>query len=194
MREDGAQGAGFVEQKEAQRERRRSSDSSAEDDRVRRNEKHERRERKWSREEHRNPADEAAELFKDVDRGPFLRVDKRGNGRGWSPFAAQRAAGGGRYTWLQRKVTFSSRIFSSGAEHDTPGPLSQLPSLVKITLDGADLVSSSPRARRTQKREDSAPVNDTKFENIRNTSVDNANQGGACGGCGLEALQMPSHS
>jgi hypothetical protein len=69
-----------------------------------------------------------------------------------------------------------------------------LPSLVKITLDGADLVSSSPRARRTQKREDSAPVNDTKFENIRNTSVDNANQGGACGGCGLEALPMPSHS
>ena len=114
MREDEAQEAGEIEQKEAQRERRRSSDSSAEDDRVRRNEKHERRERKWSREEHRNPADEAAELFKDVDRGPFLRVDKRGNGRGWSPFAAQRAAGGGRYTWLQRKVTFSSRIFSSG--------------------------------------------------------------------------------
>ena len=96
MREDGAQEAGFVEQKEAQRERRRSSDSSAEDDRVRRNEKHERRERKWSREEHRNPADEAAELFKDVDRGLFLKVEKRLGKRPWLVSVGSAGSGGRR--------------------------------------------------------------------------------------------------
>jgi len=73
-----------------------SSDSSAEDDRTRRNEKVERHERKRSREEHRDPADEAAKLFKDVDRGLFLKVEKRLGKRPWLVSVGSAGSGGRR--------------------------------------------------------------------------------------------------